>query len=587
MPNVAVLLEPFPIRNTFGAHAWVGERLVQMLLSERNGGFTVADMRLVCNEPSMAHIVGCLPAARPYLLQAPAGLQAPFMAAISDWHTSGRHTWRTIQGGSPEHEPLYEALIESLHKAYPFDVLAYWGTNETLRAVASRLGIPMMWAECGPLRAPFPTQFCLDASGVNGMAGGRDTLRLKAPSAPIAVPGSALDLQVGAVSAYEATMTLPPPAAAASLSKLLLFARTQARVVLLVMQLADDANILAFGNGWTCQALAEAMLRLHAGPGTVFIVRPHPGEANTYHTLQDGDAVRAMVAGRDDVLVFDDEGADAYMACLSVASEVVCINSSVGFEAAMLGKPIRVVGQASYMPPSHTPPGDGTGLAAPPVQLDDESIQTLLQDRFIPESRFWTLGCWREKAASVALPAVREQHEHSSQHGAPQVAAPCLVPRLPAVTARVFGKAQVIGDGTLVVEGLGAFALLPAGVAGYLDNVVQVSAGPDRKFHIQGWGFDPQSGGMLAGFVISAGDRSVWCSSLSHRPDVAGHYNDPAKLACGLDASIAFRDMPSAWTHPIRVFGVTATGLGTCLDRTLMFDEATSQFLALEQALAA
>lgn len=576
MANVAVLLEPFPIRNTFSSHAWIGERLAQMLLAEPHG-FTVADMRILCNEPSMVHIAACLPAARPYLLQAPPGCQAPFTAAMADWHTSGVHTWRAIQGGSPAHEPMYEALVTALRDAYPFDVLAYWGTNETMRAVASRLGIPMLWAEYGPLRAPFPTRFCLDASGVNGMASGRATLRLKSPSAPIAVPGSALDLQVGPVctpvSAYEATLMLPPPAAAAALARLLQFTRGQDRVVLLVMQLADDANILAFGNGWTCQALTRTMLKLQAGPGTVFILRPHPGEGQSYHTLQDGEAVRAMVADRTDVLVFDDEGQDAYLACLSITSEVVCINSSVGFEAAMFGKPVRVVGQAAYMPAD-----GGADLAAPPVQLDDQSIQTLLQDRFIPEGRFWSLACWREKAASVA-------HAAAPRLMPPQAADLRTVPRLPTAATRAFGEARLVGDGTLVVDGLGAFAMLDE-AAGYADHIIGLPPGLDERFHVRGWGFDPQTRGMLAGFVIGAGDRSVWCSTVSHRSDVAGHYKDPAKLACGFDIHIASSDMPGVCTHPVRVFGVTATGFATHLHQEWRFDERTRQFHAQEQPLA-
>ena len=582
MANVAVLLEPFPIRNSSSAFGWIAEKLCQMLLAGQTGGYTVADLRVICNEPLMAHISKKLPAARPYLLQASTELQAPFRDAMVDWHTSGLDVWKAIQRGSPAHEPLYEALVASLQESYPFDVLAYWGTNETLRAVADRLGIPMLWAEYGPLRSPFPTHFCLDASGVNGFATGRDTLRIKGAEEPIVVPGPAFDLQVGAVSAYEATMMLPPPATGDSFAKLMRFTRDRRRIVLLVMQLADDANILAFGNGWTCQILTETMLKLRAGPDTVFIIRPHPAESAAYHTLQAGEAIRDLVADRPDVLVFDDEGQDAYLACLSVASEVVCINSSVGFEASMLGKPVRVVGQASYMPPD-----GGADLTAPPVQLDNESIQTLLRERFIPEQRFWSLDCWRERAAAAAQPSIERRRKKSKQHQAAHTAALRLVPRLPTANARGFGAAGLAGDGTLVVEGLGTFALLPSAMPGYADEVKDLSKGTERKVGVRGWGVDPQTDGMLAGFVVSAGNRSVWFAGSSHRSDVARHYKEAAKLACGFELNIAQKDLPNGWTHPIRVFGITATGYGTCLNNEWVFDKTTGKFSVLERAVAA
>ena len=344
MANIAVLLEPFPMRNSFGAQAWIGDRLCRMLLAAGENGYAPGDMRIICNEAVMTHLAGLVPEARPTMVQPDAGAQSRFADLIADWHTKGLAEWAAIQAGSPAHEPLYEALLWSVQASYPFDVLAYWGTNETVRRVADRLGIPVLWAEYGPLRPPFPTQYCLDHRGVNGHASSRDAAQIEPAQRP-ALPGVALDLQIGAVSAYEATLTLPAPHPA--FDRLMRFVRGQDRVVLLVMQLADDANILAFGRGWTCRAMVEAVMEAQSGPGTVFILRPHPAEGSSYHTFSAGEAVRALVQHCPDVLVHDAEGPDAYLACLSVATEVVCINSSVGFEAAILGKPVRVLGEAS------------------------------------------------------------------------------------------------------------------------------------------------------------------------------------------------------------------------------------------------
>lgn len=555
-PRIAVLLEPFPLRNTLGAHAWIGEKLCDMLLRE-DGGHALPGIRVICNAPTMAHLAGIAPAARPYLVQPAGPAQAGFTALLADWHTEGLAAWSAIQAGSAAHEGLYEAVLLSARAAYPFDVLAYWGTNETLRAVAGRLGVPVLWAEYGPLRPPFATQFCLDPNGVNGLASSR-TLPMPDQDVDVpGLPGVALDTAVGGGTAYEAALTLPG-CERDVLAGLMAFTRGQDRVVLLVMQLADDANILAFGNGWTCRAMVEAVLEAQAGPGTVFILRPHPGEAATFHNHAAGEAVRGMVEGRPDVLVFDAGGCDAYLACLSVATEVVCINSSAGFEASMLGKPVRILGQASYLPAAQ----GATDLAGAPVRLGDALLRRLMADHYIPADRFWTLACWQQAAG--ALP----RWAPASAGGAP--------PRLPTVEARSLGAVRDTGDGTLHIDGLGCLRLHAAPGEGEVDAVVR--DGGEAGLLVLGWGTDPHTGGMLAGVVIAAGERSVWCSRSRARPDVALHFTDPVRLAAGFGMVVSLSDLPQALTLPMRVYGVTVAGECCRLRPDWAFDRADGGF---------
>ena len=172
MANIAVLLEAFPLRNSLGTHAWIGNQFGRMAI-EAGQGFAVPDLRVICNEPTMTYLVGVVPAARPLLIQPSTEAQAGFKALITDWHSEGINTWAAIQAGSLAHEALYEALLRSIQEVYAFDVLAYWGTNETVRTVAARLGVQMLWAEYGPLRTPFQKHFCLDRHGVNGQASSR------------------------------------------------------------------------------------------------------------------------------------------------------------------------------------------------------------------------------------------------------------------------------------------------------------------------------------------------------------------------------------------------------------------------------
>ena len=558
MPNLAFLLEPFPLRNSLGAHAWVGGRLCSMLLDASKAGYAVGDFRVICNDPSMAWVVARQPAARPFLVQPAAAVREGFNALIADWHTQGLRDWAAIQLGSPEHETLYEALLRSVRDSYAFDALGYWGTNETLRAVAERMGIPVLWAEYGPLRPPFPTHFCLDARGVNGLASSRQAVTLEPGDGPAEMPGLALETAVGARCAYEAALTLPAVGMDA-FAGLMQFTRGHRRVALLVMQLADDANILAFGNGWTCRAMVEAALKQLSGPDTVFVLRPHPGEAASYHNMAAGDAIRALVQDRADVLVFDAEGPDAYVACLSVATEVICINSSVGFEASLLGKPVRVLGDASYTP-------HAADLQTAPMRVPEQSLRTLLAKHYIPEDEFWTIACWRNAVACVVT-------EMAAEGVSP--------PHLPAVAAKVLGKVHDMRDGQLFVEGIGTLGMQASAGPGTVDSVAFEAGASPSHLRVHGWGADPATGGMLAGFLIATDEHSVWCSSMQQRPDVARHFADAGKHATGFAMRIALQDLPSARSGFVKVWGVTAAGRCFRLGEDWAFEPHAGQFSAV------
>lgn len=185
MPRIAVLLEPMLTCSNPQMFAEEARRLCGMLLKE-DGGHALGNMRIICGAPAAARLANGTPAARPYLIQPSSAVQAAFVALAMDWNTHGQREWSAIQAGSAGHERLYESVLLSARTAYPFDVLAYWGANETLRAAAARLGIPMLWAGRG-LRQPFAAHFCLGPHGA-GSAGKVAPLAAGAPDGHPGLP---------------------------------------------------------------------------------------------------------------------------------------------------------------------------------------------------------------------------------------------------------------------------------------------------------------------------------------------------------------------------------------------------------------
>ncbi len=600
MPRIAVLLEPLLTCGNPQSLAGIAGQLCGMLLRE-DGGQALGDMRIICGAPAAAQLVASTPAARPYLIQPATAVQAAFVALAAGWSTRGQREWSAIQAGSAGHARLYEDVLLSARTAYPFDALAYWGMNETLRSVAVRLGIPMLWAERG-LRQPFAAHFSLDPHGVRPA---RSRGPVAAPDAGAGLPGVSLETGAGGLTAYEAALMLPT-VEPEDLDVLLRFTSGQRRVVLLAVPFMDDAGARMPSNSWSYRAVTDAVLEAQAGPGTVFVLRPYPAG----DPARDGRAVQdtpwSLLADRSDVMVFDSAAPGAHLACMAVATEVVCINSTVGIEAALMGKPVRILGQPSSAPANASVPG----LRGPAPHIPDGVLRHLLTGRHIPEDRFWTLACWRQAAAG--LPGIAGIEGRLV----------CL----PTVEMRVLGLARIIG-GSLWVDGIGPLPLLAKPGDGSVDAVVlerddagvlkrgdgdvlkhadgdvlkhadgdvlkhaDVDVlkhdGPGGTVHVTGWGVDPGTGTILAGVLVTAGAGSVWSSACVRRPDVALHGCDPVRLASGFGLRVRLSQLGWAGDGPVRVFGVTTAGQCVRLLPDWEFDTLTDGFVRVAVEAAA
>jgi hypothetical protein len=562
MPRIAVLLEPLLTCSNPQSLAGIAGHLCEMLLRE-DGGQALGDMRIICGAPAAAQLAASRPAARPYLIQPATAVQAAFVALAAGWNTRGQREWSAIQAGSAGHARLYEAVLLSARIAYPFDVLAYWGTNETVRSVAARLGIPMLWAERG-LRQPFAAHFCLDPHGVSP-ARSRAPAAVAAPDAGAALPGVSLETGAGGLTAYEAALMLPT-VEPEDLDALLRFTSGQRRVVLLAVPFTDDAGARTSGNGWSCSTVTDAVLEAQAGPGTVFILRPYPAGDVADHGRAVQDTPWSLLADRSDVMVFDSPAPGAYLACMAIATEVVCINSAVRIEAALMGKPVRILGQPSLAPPNASLPG----LHGPAPHIPDGVLRHLLTGRHIPEDRFWTVACWRQAAAG--LPGI------AGTGGLPV----CL----PTAEVRVLGRTRIIG-GTLWVDGIGPLPLLANPGDGSVDAVVLERERSGEALHVTGWGVDPGTGTILAGVLVTAGAGSVWSSACVRRPDVALHGCDPVRLASGFGLRVPLSQLDgAAGAGPVRVFGVTTAGHCVRLLPDWEFDPAAGGFARVLAGLA-
>lgn len=316
---IAIYLLPYPVRAVPAPYLWVFYKWLSAL-GER-ALFLVGEDYL--QPPSLFAAAGrwettpltqetygyrrpdpeCL--ARHIFRTLPAGL---FETWLADCQGNPLQVFRRLLS---ERLPELETAIKAaLSDAEQIEAIITWCNCPSLSAVAARLAIPVVHLEAGPLRAPLYRRTAyFDFSGVNGHTEA-ERRYLKLPAAPAGIDGERLrrfffrpgDLPAKALPGH----------------------------VGLALQVEDDSNLVAFGNGYDNQAAALHVRLFHAGEGPI-LIRAHPG---------------SLFRARGDW--FETDTSQDSLAFIRRCRQVVTINSSLGLEALLLGTPVKVLGDCSY-----------------------------------------------------------------------------------------------------------------------------------------------------------------------------------------------------------------------------------------------
>ncbi len=191
--------------------------------------------------------------------------------------------------------------------ARDIEAILTWCNCPSLEAAAAARGIPVVHLEIGPLRWPHyrPTAY-LDFCGVNG--------NTEAERRYLASGFGAQGFDIDALRRFFHPADLPASSPRYGLG--------------VALQVEDDSNLIAFGNGFDNQAmLAYAQLRERHD----VLVRAHPG---SLFTLKPGGYTV-------------DDSADS-IAFIRRCERLLTINSSVGLEALLLDMPVEVLGDCAH-----------------------------------------------------------------------------------------------------------------------------------------------------------------------------------------------------------------------------------------------
>lgn len=316
---LAAFLPPYPFRGTRAPYLWCYYRLLEQWADESAFFITGRDYvrpltdwqgRWECESSVQMRLGYSLPTNL-----APAQHNYAWLdeARFTAWLAAANHNpLQAFERFLTERDADFEQELRTLltQHALPTAILTPCNVP-SLTAVCNELGVAVIHFELGALRAPlyYETGY-VDFSGVNGNteSGSRYQQWLADKSTDWQLPLSCDDLHrffitrlrerepVASVNEYELGV---------------------------VLQVEDDSNLLAFGHGVTNLGL---MSLAQQQSGSV-LVRPHPG---------------SRFALRPGAVALDDSCHS--LAFLQRCQKLLTINSSVGVEALLLGKPVQVLG---------------------------------------------------------------------------------------------------------------------------------------------------------------------------------------------------------------------------------------------------
>lgn len=230
---------------------------------------------------------------------------------LEDEHKSKNLVWEYLL--TKEYQPLmdyFETELIKLLEQTKIKGIVLWSNCPSIKKIAQKYKIPVIHNEMGPLREPTYLPTCyFDFSGVNGET------------------ESASRFTKYTQSENESYNDLSRLALVSLFSKVVKPIREFNKYqVGLPLQVEDDSNIIAFSNGFDNSEL----INYAKNKTDSILVRKHPYGRVDY----------------DDIITGSSELSPQEF--ISLCEYIITINSSVGLEAMLLGKPAELLGDSPF-----------------------------------------------------------------------------------------------------------------------------------------------------------------------------------------------------------------------------------------------
>lgn len=555
--RVLAYVEPHPIRGSYLQFEHAGRLFAQALSSAaRSSGL---EFRIFANVAVADAVASAHPEVAPRLLRPKAQEAALIRAYDRIWDDRAIDIWLDLVNGRGDVTTAYVKLLTRVHDEFPFEVVLLWSENGAVEQVVRTLDATPVHAELGPTRAPFPPTVYLDVGGTNGNA---TVTRVPSfvvertrslPRETWLTPGSR-----GASSILMQSGVLWPSAAE-------LIPREP--YVFIPLQLADDLNTLCHAAWRTPADFLEEVIPAFLERGLRVIVKGHPGvTGRPYNVTMEARALsKARMLGSGVQVLPREISQGDTLAVMTQAHAVCTINSSMGFEAMLLGKSCTLLGAAAYDVQGRI---RQRGLHAAGSQEErdwDALLVSFLMGHYLLPLRDVGSG----EALITAIRLIHDERRRGGQfqdafwgewvrhmqfglrdleRGEDWAAVQSGPRNLDQEWAQVVDGELRFTEGGRVrlrMRSLGStFDFSAVRVTAHFRGHIDEVDAKDGTLHVRGWAFDAHDRRPAVAVMVTNGEAVVACRPPSeHRPDVAEHLHDQAAQDSGFQ--IAFRmDVP-------------------------------------------
>jgi capsular polysaccharide export protein len=346
MRNVLVYIEPHPIRNYYEEFYDVGLLLCQAMLQlDQSAGY---NFRYLSNDAIVDRIITEAPSLSYLSLRFTSQENQLLENFYGQWNLKTIHEWLSLVKGEGPLCDFYVSVLERVHKEYPFDAVLLWSDNGAVRKFCLDNDIAILHAEYGPTRAPFHQTIYLDPDGTNGAAA-----VLKAPlielTPEITVPRETWVTRHGKDWNDEKKVGLIDVATTSN-NKSMSRASDSRPYLFIPLQLEDDLNTQLYSKFKTPEAFLRHVIPQALDIGLDVVVKGHPAAVGrTFNLIAQTKALNyARTLGERVTVMPHTATAFESINILAQAAAVATINSSVGFEALLLGKVTFLYGEAAF-----------------------------------------------------------------------------------------------------------------------------------------------------------------------------------------------------------------------------------------------
>jgi hypothetical protein len=337
--KLLIFVEPHPLRNSFTEFLDVGSLLSGLALSMDE---TEIEWRLFSNDFVLDGL-SKLSAPKDRFIT-PTFDESKYIAScLREWTKEEIERRALLVNGEGEVSLFYQGVLKRIREVFDFDVILVWSENGAVRRFAEEAGISVLHMELGPTRAPFQETAYIDFLGTNGSASFIEFDVASYPPENVTPAASWIALSAAVEENKPSIMELQAimPALPFGLKE---------RYAVVALQLADDLNTVCHSPFHTPKEFLEFVMPALLNLGFKVVVKGHPGATTRPINLVEEIAALAYAAEFGEKVVILDRHLPSkdFIPVLSGAAAVCSINSSVSFEALLLGVPGLVFGAAAY-----------------------------------------------------------------------------------------------------------------------------------------------------------------------------------------------------------------------------------------------